>query len=153
MLYGTVLQHNEARPHAACHATQFFANNNVQVFPWPSMSQDLDPNKHTRNELERQVRSRVKDSANVHESFQALKQEWVAILAQVIHNLIQPMPKTCWAVIYSRGGHIPTDVCFPQSQNTEWLNAFLTEKSAKIMNFDLNQLQNKTDELDFCWIF
>ena len=32
-LYGTVLQHDNSRPHAARHISQFFANNNVQISP------------------------------------------------------------------------------------------------------------------------
>ena len=46
-LYGTVLQHDNARPHAVCHTTQFLVNNNVQILPWPSTSPNLYPNKHT----------------------------------------------------------------------------------------------------------
>ena len=54
-LYGTVLQHDNAKPHAVRHNTQFLANNNnvVQILSWPSMSPDLNPNKHTQNLLER----------------------------------------------------------------------------------------------------
>ena len=37
----------------------------------------------------------------------------------------------------------PTDVRVTQSQNTEWLNIFLDEKSVRIMKFDLDQLQNE----------
>ena len=37
-----------------------------------------------------------------------------------------------------------TDSCVPQSQGTDWLNEkTLGEKTVKIMNFDLNQLQNE----------
>ena len=36
-----------------------------------------------------------------------------------------------------------TDTRVSQLQNTEWLNFSLDEKSVKIINFDLNQLQNK----------
>ena len=52
------------------------------------MSPDLNPNKHAWNELERHVQGRVNTPENVHELFQVLKQEWVAIPVQVIHNLI-----------------------------------------------------------------
>ena len=79
MLYGTVLQHNNARPHAARHITQFLANNNVQILPWPSMSPDLNRNQHTWSELERRVPNRVNAPANVRELVQALQQEWSAI--------------------------------------------------------------------------
>ena len=37
--------------------------------------------------------------ANACELFQALKQEWTAIPAQVIYNLIQSVPERCRAVI------------------------------------------------------
>ena len=74
---------------------------------WPSMSPDVNPNKHNWNELQRRVRGRGNAPANEQELFQALKQEWVAIPAQVIRNLIQSLPKRCRAVIDSRGGHTP----------------------------------------------
>ena len=69
-----------------------------QQRPWlpcPSLFPDLNPNKHTWNELERRVRSRGNAPANVRELFQALKQERLVIQAKVIHNLIQAMPKRC----------------------------------------------------------
>ena len=100
------------------------------------MSPDSKPNKHAWNELGKRVRGRVNAPANVHELFQALKQEWVAIPAQMIYNLIRSMPESRWAVTDSRGGLTPTDVT--QSQNTEWLNFFFDEKNVKIMKFDLN---------------
>ena len=83
-LYGTVFQHDNARPHAARETTQLLTNNNVQNSPLASMSQVLNPNKHTWNKLERRVRGRMDAPANVRDSFQALKQEWVAIPGQVI---------------------------------------------------------------------
>ena len=55
-----------------------------ELSPWPSLSPDLDPNKHTGNELERRVRGTVDAPANVRELFQALKQYWVAIPVQEI---------------------------------------------------------------------
>ena len=98
------------------------------------MSPDLNPNRHTSNSLETWIWGRVNTPANVRELFQALKQEWVAIPAQVIHNLIQSMTKRRWAVTDSWGRPSPpqlppTDVRVTQSQNTKWLNFFLDEKS------------------------
>ena len=95
MLCGIVLQHDNARHYAARHTKQFLANNNVQMLPWPSMSPHLNTNKHTWNQVERRVQGSVNTPANVRELFQALKHEWMAIPAQVIHNLIQSMPKRC----------------------------------------------------------
>ena len=105
------------------------------------MSPDLNPNKHTWNELERHVWGREDAPGNVHELFQTLKQEWVAFLAQVIYSLIQFIPLRCWAETDSRG-HTPNDVHVTQSQHTEWLNFFLDERSVQIINFDQYQLKN-----------
>ena len=38
MLFGTVLQHNNARPHAAHYTKQFLTNNKIQIILWPSKS-------------------------------------------------------------------------------------------------------------------
>ena len=46
-LYGTVRQHDNARPHAARNTTQFLASTNVQILPWPSLS----PNFNKTNTL------------------------------------------------------------------------------------------------------
>ena len=72
MLYGTVLHHDIARPLAAHHITQLLTNNNIQILP---TAFPVPPNKHTWNELDRPVQSRVTAPADVRESFQALKQE------------------------------------------------------------------------------
>ena len=101
-----------ATPHSSSPTTT------SKILPWPSMSPDLNPNKHTWNELERHVRGREDAPGNVHELFQTLKQEWVAFLAQVIYSLIQFIPLRCWADTDSRG-HTPNDVHVTQSQHTE----------------------------------
>ena len=113
----TVLQHDNGRPHAA-HTTQLLANKNVHSSPWPSLSPELNPNKHAWNESERRFRDRVNAPANVRELFQTLKQQWVPIPAQVIYNLIQSMPGRCWAVFDSRGGLPPTFLCVSLSRKT-----------------------------------
>ena len=79
---GTVLEYDNSRPKR--HTTQFLADSNVKILSRAFMSPDLNLNKHTWNELERRVRGRMKDPANVHELFQALKQGWLVIPVQVI---------------------------------------------------------------------
>ena len=44
----------------------------------------------------------------------------------------------------------PTDLHVPQSQNNDWLKSFLDEKSVKIINSDLNQMQN---DIWWTWFF
>ena len=103
-LYGTVFQHDNSTPHHTVPRQQQRPDS-----PLPSMSPDLNPVEHFWDELDRHVRGRVNDPENLPELFEALElqQEWVTIPVQVIHNLIQSMPKRCWAVIDSRGGLTP----------------------------------------------
>ena len=69
--------------HAASHSSS--PTTTSKILSWSSTSPDLNLNKHTWNELETRVRGRVNAPENVRELFQALKQEWVAIPAQVIY--------------------------------------------------------------------
>ena len=83
--YGASFQHSNSAPHVSRHTTQVLASK-VKILPWPSLSPDLNPIEHI---LDTCVRGRVSIPANVHELFKALRQEWVAIKAQMIHNMIQ----------------------------------------------------------------
>ena len=84
---------DNTRPRAAHHTIQLLANNNGQSLPWFLMSPGLNPIQHVWVNLDKRVRGRVTAPANVRELFQALQQEWVAIQAEVSHNLIQSQPK------------------------------------------------------------
>lgn len=104
---GAIFQHDNARPHTARLSTAYLAANNIAILPWPSMSPDLNPIEHIWDALDRRVRSRVNAPATPNELFQALQQEWAAIPAQVIQDLIASMPRRCRTVIAARGGHTP----------------------------------------------
>ena len=58
-LFGTVLQHDYDRPmqHAAPHSSS--PTTTCKILSWSSVSTDLNPNKHTWNELERCAWGRV----------------------------------------------------------------------------------------------
>ena len=62
--------------------------------PYPQIN--VNPIEHIWDELDRRVEGRVNARASVRELFQSLQQECVAIPAQMIHNLLQSMPKTWW---------------------------------------------------------
>ena len=178
MLFATVLQQDNARPmqHAASHSSSPTATS--KILPWLSMSPDLTPNKHTWNELERRVRGRVNAPANVRQLFQALKQESLAIPAQVIYNLIQSVPERCWTVIGSREGHTPFwCACKNQMQNEIWWTWVLVEFSnnnsvwkrpkyafllllfSRVINFPIIDLTRVNDQsavvpvFDLTWVY
>ena len=82
------LYFNMTVPDPMQHATPY--QQHCPNSPWPSMSSDLSPVEHICDEVGRCVRGRVSAPVIVRELFQALQQEWVAILMWVIHSLISP---------------------------------------------------------------
>ena len=147
--YDTLLQHDNTRPPAACNTIQFLANNNIPNSPLAFHVPRLKP-KQTR--LER-----------VGDEFEA---EWTPL--QTCVNCFRHLSRsgwpskskwfTTWSSLCLRdAGQLmilevdtpPTDVHVSKLQNTQWLNLFLDERSVKIINFDLNQLQN---EIWWNWI-
>ena len=119
---------------------------------WPSTSPDLNQAEHLGDELDRRVRGRVNGPADVHGLIQALSQGSHPIASDPRTDPV--LSKRCWVFTDSRGGHTPCWLCVPQSLSTDWLNCFLDEKSVKIVNFDLNQLQKwSLMNLIFYWIF
>lgn len=104
---GAIFQHDNARPHTARMTNDYLAANNITTLPWPSMSPDLNPIEHLWDVLDRRVRARESAPATPNELFLALQEEWEAIPAQTISNLIASMPRRCRAVIAAEGGHTP----------------------------------------------
>ena len=94
-LYGVVYQHSNTRPHTASRTTQFSTYTNIQILSGLLCPPDLNPTEHIREDLDRCVQGRVNTHANTRESFHTLRQEWAAIPAQVIHNLIQSKLVRC----------------------------------------------------------
>ena len=138
-LYG-VFQPDSARPDAARHTTQFLANNNdVQIFPGcPCL------HVHQSNTF------RTSWTEMVEVQWTPCKRVWVvpgtqegvsshSSASDSTPDPICEMLSGCW---FSRRTS-PTDLRVARSKNTDWLNFLLDEKSVKIMNFDLNQLQNE----------
>ena len=77
---GTILQHDNARPHTAALVRDYLNNENVQVLPWPACSPDMNPIEHLWDHLDRQLRKRRNPPANRQELENALLQEWDRIV-------------------------------------------------------------------------
>ena len=146
-LYGIVLQHENARPYTARHTTQFLTNNNVQILPWPSLSLDLNPDKHMERAGEtcsRQSECPCKCAWVVSGNHAGL----VAIPKQVIQSLFQSMPERCWAVIDSPGGHTPY-WCACHSVPKYWVIKRFLGWVFKSWTLTWSNCKTTYDELDF----
>ena len=90
----------------------------------------LNPVAYISDELDKQVCGKWNALANMRKlfHFQALHQEWVAIPAQVIHNLIQSMPKRCCAITDFWGGHNPCWFMCPSVSKYQLIELFLGQE-------------------------
>ncbi len=69
-----MLQHDNARPHAARICTQFLEAENIPVLAWPAYSPDMiSPIEHVWDALDRRIRQRVPVPANISNFTQTLK--------------------------------------------------------------------------------
>ena len=83
-----IFQHDNARPHTARITTDFLANNNITVLPWPSKSPDLNPIEHLWDQLDKRLRRRQLQSQTRLQLVNALRDEWRRIPQRRIRRLI-----------------------------------------------------------------
>ena len=101
----TILQQGNARSHTARATTQFLTANNVNVMEWQSISPDLSPIEHIRDELDRRVRARPNQPTNLPQRQATLLQEWNNLPNNIVRRYIRFMRNRCRAVINSNGGY------------------------------------------------
>lgn len=102
---GTILQHDNARPHTARIVRDYLENANVTVLPWPANSPDMNPIEHLWDHLDRLLRQLVPPPSNQQELEQALLNIWNGIPADVIRRLTTSMRRRVLACIDAQGGH------------------------------------------------
>ena len=101
---GITFQQDNATPHTARITNNFFAQNNVNVLPWPAVSPDLNPIEHIWDELGRRVRANHQIN-NVNDLIQALQVEWQALPNALIRRYINSMRNRILECIRKNGGH------------------------------------------------
>ena len=98
---------NKTMPdHTARMVQQFFAANNVNVFPWPAHSPDLSLIEHLWNHLGQRIRRRPNPPMNRNHLVQALRQTWREIPDAVIRRLINSVQYMAHACILAYDGHL-----------------------------------------------
>ena len=134
--YDTVLQHNNARPHQ--HATPHRTSPTTTSKFSPGL-----PCPHTltqTNTLETSWRNMFKAEWTplqmcIGRSGWPSQRQWFTTWSS-------PCLRDAEQLLILEENTPLTDVRVTQSENTEWLSFFLDEKSVKVLNFELNQLQN-----------
>lgn len=101
----TIFMQDNARPHVAGVCRDYLAVNNVDVFPWPAYSPDMNPIEHLWDHLDRQVRTRNPPPQNIAELRQALIDEWHRFPQYRINRLITSMHSRIQALLRSNGYH------------------------------------------------
>jgi formamidopyrimidine-DNA glycosylase len=70
---------------------------------WPTQNPDLNPIKHVRNALEKQI-ERKRLSVNNLEQLKVALQEWARLDDEFADRLVRSMKRRCKAVIKAKGG-------------------------------------------------
>ena len=98
-----ILMHDYAMPHVARICRKFLNRNDVNVLPWPAVSQDMNPIERIWDYLGRKVRARG-NVHNLRDMENALIQESDNIPNVVIRRYVRSMRGRLAACINSRGG-------------------------------------------------
>lgn len=99
-----IFQQDNARPHTALITTQFLAQNNVDVMPWPAVSPDLSPIENIWDELGRTARANHQIH-NVNDLRNALLVEWQRIPNALVQRYVNSMRRRILKCIRANGGH------------------------------------------------
>ena len=94
-----LFQQDHARPHTARVVQQFFAENNVNVLPWPVTDRTLWDN------LGQRIQRRPTPPMNRDQMVQALRQERRAIPDAAIRRLTNTVRRRVHVCILQHGGH------------------------------------------------
>ena len=102
---GVVAVMEDGAPIHRSKVTQdFCTNHQIEVFPHPAQSPDLNPIEHVWKHLKVKVNQRPVRSRNVDDLWVALLEEWEKIDVGFINSLIDSMPNRAAAVYTSKGG-------------------------------------------------
>jgi hypothetical protein len=99
-----IFQQDNDPKHTSRLAKQWFANEHIEVLPWPSQSPDLNPIENLWHHLKLKLAKYEARAKSVHELWQRCDQEWNSFTREQCRKHIDSMPARVAAVIRAKGG-------------------------------------------------
>lgn len=100
---GYIFQQDNDPKHTSKTAKRYFQMKKMKMLEWPPQSPDLNPIEHLWTILDEKIP--MDSRKNLNDFWQGIQTAWDAIPQQVLHNLVESMPKRLMAVIENHGGH------------------------------------------------
>ena len=100
-----IFQHDNARSHTASRTSDFLANNNVSVFPWPPYLPDMNLIENVWSLLKQKVNETTTRSRS--DFISKAQTVWTTDndVAQMCRNIYNSMPNRITALIIAKGGY------------------------------------------------
>jgi transposase len=96
-----IYQQDNDPKHTSHVMRNYFAEKKISLLEWPSQSPDLNPIEHLWDAMEKATSNRR--CSNVQELKMLLLEAWNNLAPQVLHKLVESMPRRCEAVLKSKG--------------------------------------------------
>ena len=96
--------HDGTTPHTARISMAILRQSAMEVFPWPSLSPDVNPIEHVWDYIKRHLNKMDPRLQSLDELREAIHEVWRHMPQQYVRRLIQSMRRTVAAVIAANGG-------------------------------------------------
>jgi hypothetical protein len=100
-----VFQQDNDPKHTSNLIKEYLAKQKYTTLDWPANSPDLNPIENLWSILNRAADNRTCNDTD--ELFEVLKDAWESISVDILHNLVESMPRRLALVIKEKGGPIP----------------------------------------------
>ena len=100
-----IFQQDNDPKHTSRLAREYFAEHGIDVMEWSAQSPDLNPIEHVWQNFKRALNMPTMPPSGMADLWERIVEEWNAIPATAIRELISSMPARCQAVIDANGGH------------------------------------------------